>query len=148
INPLKRRHLFKTENIMEKINVKLKQISLDRFEASRSAWNKAVSKYMYMIVNHLDDKSWDEFLSNSNEYCVKNLQTFLLNGARDWYQYSWGGCALIYDVDIAQTLAPKSQWNKKKPNAHEQWLDAQARALHQAYLNINILFRSLINKTK
>lgn len=61
----------------------------------------------------------------------------LLNGADNWRQYSYGGCALIYDSDIAETLCSPSELKKVKggdrqPNSRESWLDVQARALYQA----------------
>ena len=61
----------------------------------------------------------------------------LLNGAKDWSQYSWGGCSLIYDPDIASRLCCPSELKKtrngeRRPNSREEWLDVQARALYQA----------------
>ena len=66
------------------------------------------------------------------------LKSYALNGAEDWKAYSWGGCSLIYNCDIAARLcAPyelkKTQNGAKRPNAREEWLDVQARALFQAY---------------
>lgn len=61
-----------------------------------------------------------------------------MNGARDWNQYSYGGNACIYDSDIAEGLCTPSElkrrdYGRKKPNAREEWLDVQIRALYQAY---------------
>jgi len=61
----------------------------------------------------------------------------MLNGAQNWYQYSWGGCSLIYDRDIAERLCTPSELKRTKngerrPNQNEEWLDVQARALRQA----------------
>jgi len=61
----------------------------------------------------------------------------LLNGAENWRAFSNGGCALIYDADIAERLCSPSELNRKKggdlpPNAGETWLDCQTRALSQA----------------
>ena len=58
-------------------------------------------------------------------------------GASDWQQYSEGGCALVYDADIAERLCSKSELKRvrggeRQPNARETWLDCQARALGQA----------------
>lgn len=54
-----------------------------------------------------------------------------------WEQYSYGGCALVYDSDIAQTLcAPgelrKTRDGRRRPNSRETWPDVQTRALIQA----------------
>ena len=67
----------------------------------------------------------------------KLLERQLLNGASDWAQYSWGGSSLIYDGDIAARLCCPSELKKtrngeRRPNAREEWLDVQARALFQA----------------
>ena len=64
-------------------------------------------------------------------------EKILLNGARDWKEYSWSGNAFVSDFDICQTLATPSEQARKKdgelpPNSRESWLDVQARALHQA----------------
>lgn len=91
----------------------------------RSAWNRGVKEYAYMILDSLDD---------NQEVNKKNL----LNGSKDWKQYSMGGLALIYDKDIAETLCTPSELKRTKhgqlpPNSWEgSWLITQARALHQA----------------
>jgi hypothetical protein len=61
----------------------------------------------------------------------------LLNGAADWNQYSWDGCSLCYDGQIAERLCTPSELKKtrhgeRRPNSREEWLDTQARALFQA----------------
>ena len=67
----------------------------------------------------------------------KKVRAALLNGAADWSQYSWGGCSLIYDSDIAERLCSPSELKKtrngeRRPNSREEWLDTQTRALFQA----------------
>lgn len=67
----------------------------------------------------------------------EQFEQIALNGAEDWGQYSQGGCALIYDGDIAARLCTKSELKKtnngeKQPNSRESWLNVQARALYQA----------------
>jgi hypothetical protein len=61
----------------------------------------------------------------------------LLNGADNWNESSWGGCYEIYNSDIAERLCTPSELKKtrqgeRRPNSREEWLDVQARALHQA----------------
>lgn len=61
----------------------------------------------------------------------------MLNGARDWSEYSYGGCSLIYDGDIAERLCTpgelkRTRHGERRPNSREGWLDVQARALSQA----------------
>jgi hypothetical protein len=90
----------------------------------KSAWNKGVTAYALELLEDVAD----------NEEVTKER---LLNGASDWNQYSWGGSSLIYDEDIAKRLCTPSELKKtrngeRKPNASEEWLDTQARALYQA----------------
>ena len=60
----------------------------------------------------------------------------LLNGAQNWEQYSYGGCAEVYDGDICERLCTESQKKKTRdgelPLMGEDWLTVQARALRQA----------------
>lgn len=95
---------------------------------ARSAWQQGVNLYAYELVESLD-------IPEEN-ICTLKEET-LLNGSKDWIDYSYGGCALIYDSDIAERLCTKSELAKKKngdnpPNKQENWLDVQARALLQA----------------
>ena len=97
--------------------------------AGRSAWSRAVHAYAVELVESLDA---DSDLSNETL-----LRKALLNGAGDWQQYSEGGCALVYDTDIAERLCSPSELKRVKggerqPNARENWLECQARALGQA----------------
>lgn len=98
---------------------------------ARSAWDKGVKYYAGMILADVDD------VSGTNE----QLEARLLNGAENWKQYSEGGCALIYDENIAETLCTQSELKKThggklQPNNWESWLDVQTRALRQAFLLI------------
>ena len=112
---------------------------IKRIEAApaRSAWEKGVKDYAVMILEYLDveDITRDD-ISNK----------MLLNGAENWMQYSYGGCALIYDGDIAKSLCTPSELRKvtrkdgtvrQNANSRENWLDVQARALFQANILIN-----------
>ena len=67
---------------------------------------------------------------------LRELKT--LANADDWNAFSWGGSSLIYDYDIAERLCTPSELKRtkngeRKPNAREDWLDTQARALYQAW---------------
>ncbi len=99
----------------------------------RSAWSKAVKEYALELM--------EEYGSNHNESddftgSPADMKA-LLNGATDWSQYSWGGCSLIYDYEIAARVCSPSEYKKsregeRRPNSREEWLDTQARALYQA----------------
>lgn len=99
----------------------------------RSAWNKGVKMYAYEIVDYV------AYYVEEIEF--SSAEKVLLNGAQNWMEYSEGGCALVYDWDIAQRLcAPyelkaltrKDGTLRYKPNNRETWIELQARALHQA----------------
>ena len=92
--------------------------------APRSTWSRGVKTYALEMLETLEA---DQPPTKEN----------LLNGAKDWNQYSTGGCTLIYDEDIAARLTTPSELAKKQggmlpPNRAETWLDCQTRALAQA----------------
>lgn len=80
----------------------------------------------------------------------------LLNGASDWSAYSWGGCSLIYNGDIAARLCAarlccpselkKTREGERRPNSREEWLDVQARALSQAARVVRMAYQKAIKK--
>lgn len=99
----------------------------------RSAWSRGVKAYALELLENAPT----EFIAES----PMALADYMLDGACNWSQYSWGGCSLIYDEDIAKRLCTPSELRKTKngelqPNKEEQWLDCQARALNQAANNI------------
>lgn len=103
----------------------------------RSAWNQAVLSDAVDLVQNLNCSE----LPNSWEA----LRALLLNGARNWQEYSYGGCALVYDEDIARHYCTNAELRKvtradgtisDRANAAETWLDVQARALSQAAILI------------
>ena len=106
----------------------------------RSAWDKGVSAYALELLDDLEESIRDGY-TNKGEYNRKELEKTLLNGASSWYVFSWGGCSLIYDSSIAKRLCTPSELKKtdngtRRPNANEEWLDTQARALLQASYRI------------
>ena len=106
-------------------------------EKQRSAWDKGITKYALELVEQLGEQINDGYFDELNLSEPKKVRAALLNGAADWSQYSWGGCSLIYDSDIAERLCNPSELKKtrngeRRPNSREEWLDTQARALFQA----------------
>ena len=100
----------------------------------RSAWNKGVTLYAFDLLDNLNDAITD---NNRDPESRTEAKEWMLNGARDWEQFSYGGSALVYDGDIAERLCTPSELKKtrngeRRPNARENWLDCQARALFQA----------------
>ena len=114
--------------------------ALGSIKPGRSAWSRAVRLYAVELIESLDDSA-----DLSNE---KLLVKAMLNGADDWQQYSEGGCALVYDADIAERLCSPSELKRCKggerpPNARETWLECQARALAQAYALVHRAYYDL-----
>ena len=99
---------------------------------NRSAWNKGVNDYAIDLLDTLAE--YPAIVESGKRFDVEKV---LLNGAADWSAYSWGGCSLIYNGDIAKALCNPSEYRKtrggeRRPNRNEEWLDVQARALRQA----------------
>ena len=95
------------------------------FRAQNSAWKRGVITYAREIVN---ENTLDE---------IERV------GVRSW---SNGGCALVYDEDIARRLCSPSELKRSKfgelpPNSHESWLDVQERALRQAVNAVKWCYR-------
>jgi len=98
---------------------------------TRSAWRRGVKAYALEMIEGVEDGF---------------AQVTLLNGAENWREYSYGGCALIYDADIAERLCAPGEYRKTRegeraPNSRETWLDVQARALGQAATLIASTFK-------
>ena len=115
-----------SRRLKRKKDTKMKDEIITALESrkARSAWSKGVKGYAIDLIDGLED-------------CANITKEKLLNGARTWSEYSYGGCALIYDTDIAEALCTPSELKAKRggelqPNRNETWLDVQARALHQA----------------
>lgn len=103
---------------------------------SRSAWDRGVNVYALELL-------WEYEENYGSDACAPS-ESDLLNGAPNWREYSWGGCSLIYNSDIAERLCSPSELKKtrngeKKPNSREEWLDTQARALFQAAQRIKYI---------
>ena len=116
-----------------------KQDLIKKIEAqkARSAWARGVKAYALELLEGLEAEEVGGPLSM--------LESDLLNGADNWKDYSWGGCSLIYNEDIALRLCTPSELKitrngERKPNKNEDWLDCQARALYQA---VRLIYRAL-----
>ena len=118
--------------------IELMQKSIDCI-SPRSAWERGVKLYACELLGSLAEcVEWA--CKNGEPSPLESRETVraaLLNGAEDWSQYSWGGCSLIYNGDIAERLCNHSELRRKRggelpPNAAEDWLDVQARALRRA----------------
>ncbi len=109
---------------------------------SRSAWGRGVLKYAaelleWLAADQCARRAIGMPVTPFAEVTAHDLNVRLRNGARDWHEYSYGGCALIYDGDIAARLCTASELRRthngqRDPNPRETWLDVQARALTSA----------------
>lgn len=104
---------------------------------NRSAWDRGVQQYAESLANDLAEYLNGGYISLDNLRTWDAAQSAMLNGADGWTSYSYGGCALIYDYEIAERLCNPSELKKtrggeRNPNSRETWLDCQARALRQA----------------
>ena len=110
-----------------------------------SAWKKGVKEYADELLDNLEEKAQYYERLPRNE---KELKEWLLNGAMDWADYSYGGCSLIYDGDIAERLCTPSELKKKDggrlaPSRYKTWFDEQSEALCYACIRIKRKFRLL-----
>ena len=122
-------------------------------EKQRSAWNKGVTLYALELVERLDEAISGGYFDAENIAAPAMLEKVLLNGADGWSQYSWGGSSLIYDGDIAERLCTPSELKKtrhgeRRPNSREEWLDTQARALHQACKRVKRHARRIVKEAQ
>lgn len=137
-----------TEETQEEKEMTVYAKMMEELEArkDRSAWNKGVTLYAVELVEKLEERAVYE---GRNPEAGKECREWMLNGAADWSQYSWGGSSLICDTDIAERLCTPSELKKtrngeRRPNSREEWLDTQARALFQACNRVARLYRSMM----
>lgn len=106
---------------------------------ARSAWSRAKKEYAKDLLGNLRGAAAYAAETGTPSPLTDHeaVRAALLSGARDWSEYSRGGCALIYDGDIAARVCSPSELRRthggqRGPNPRETWLDVQARALYQA----------------
>lgn len=101
----------------------------------RSAWGKGVKEIAEGLLDKYEEIVRDREGSDSVPPLTEKA---VLNGADSWEQYCYGGCAMIYDREIAETLCTPSElrrtdFGRKAPNSRETWMDVQIRAHIQAW---------------
>lgn len=105
----------------------------------RSAWDNGVKLYALDILG--DYSKMLDYAKGTGGYTPRFIETALLLGAENWMAYSEGGLSLVYDKDIAERLCSPSELKRKtsrnggvlKTSQDETWLQAQGRALAQAW---------------
>lgn len=96
---------------------------------SRSYWAEKAKDYAYSLLeNFEDDRNFDS---------VSKFKKALLNGAKDWEQYSYWGNSLCYNVQIAKAVLPPKKfeqyYNDKLFIPSDKLMTLQIRALKQAW---------------
>ena len=128
-------------NLIERMKKELDKLNNEN-SRKRSAWGRGVATYTAEIMDTLREYDRDP-------EDVKDLESMMFNGADSWDSYISGGCSLIYDSDIAETLCTPSELKKtrngeRRPNSREEWLDTQARALTQASRRVKMAYRKAV----
>lgn len=118
---------------------------------NRSAWGRGVTAYALELLDSIEEAIKGGWLPLDELETAKGRKAAMLNGASDWDQFSWGGCSLIYDSDIAERLCTPSELKRTRggelrPNPREEWLDTQARALNQAANRASRALRQALEK--
>ena len=72
----------------------------------RSAWDRGVTLYAFDLLDSLNEAIAD---NNRDPESRTEAREWMLNGARDWEQFSYGGRALVYDADIAERQGEKEK---------------------------------------
>lgn len=110
---------------------------------ARSVWDKGVKE----IAEGLLDK-YEEIVQyrEGSDPVPPLTEKTVLNGANGWEQYCYGGLAMIYDREIAETFCTPSElrrtdFGRKAPNSRETWMDVQVRAHVQAWVLIKRCMR-------
>lgn len=115
---------------------------------ARSYWAAGVKTYAAEILDTLENvAAYNNANGTQQEYnytASRQNHEDALNGAENWLEYSCGGCSLVSNCAIAETLCTPSELTRTKkgnrrPNAREDWLDVQARALFQAQILLDNL---------
>lgn len=104
----------------------------------RSAWSKGVKEIAEGLLDKYEEIVWDR---EGSDPVPPLTEKIVLNGASNWEQYCYDGCAMIYDREIAKTLCTPSElrrtdFGRKAPNPRETWIDVQVRAHVQAWVLI------------
>lgn len=106
-------------------------------EKTRSAWSRGVKAYALEIWETVSEAIRGGYAEFDDLKSPRMREKLYLYGAPSWEDASWGGCFLICDSSIAERLCNPSELKKtrngeRRLNGREEWLDTQARALHQA----------------
>lgn len=139
---------MKIENTVTRINFEQACEAVQN-ASQRSAWARGVRMYALEMLAELEENVMERYISPEALLERRGIRSAILNGAKDFRQYSEGGCALIYDYDICRRLCTPTERKRtrdgeRNPNGRETWLDVQARALYQAYELVDRAIRAAV----
>lgn len=124
---------------MKKIDMIKKLEQIEQSQGRLSKWRKGVYAIAIDRLDEMDDNTKITWHTLLNGALWDDKEANFDNIISACNTYAWGGCGLVYDVDIADLLATKSEAYysngnlKGRPNKSEQWLDLYARAIFQAF---------------
>lgn len=145
--------------------------TLQNQKPARSRWDRAVIEDAEEMISEAIDNLRDNpeeaprdltaLTAELLNVSVRTLQSWGRDdgngGIKDLYkcarESSWGGSHLCYDYDIARHYCTPSELKRtrdgeRRPNAREDWLDVQARAIYQALSKIRHLWSMEAEKNK
>lgn len=105
----------------------------------------------YYVISHLEDL--DNYLYNENldpeienvskiEWSNGSLMHTILNGAKNFKEWSENGLGLIYNTDLAKTLLTPEKFEEwKKGDKYIDFLKMQAKFAKKAYEKIKVICR-------
>ena len=117
---------------------------------NNSAWRRGIDAAARDLCDDLEEAA--RFRGCPGEVPAAtsdDLRALLLNGARDWQQFSAGGCALVANEDIAERYFPPSRRNREFRRCDADpvhLLRVQACALANASARIVTCWRSLARR--
>lgn len=100
---------------------------------------------LYYINDLLESLEDMEIIKDLKDYTKDQLERLLLNGADNWLHYSYSGCSLCYNSEIADRILTPSQ--QKRYHSSDWLLTQQAYLLRSAFNWIYWAIRQL-NKNK
>lgn len=117
-----------TEKTILELRRKVKAVNLGRSHYAKAVKEDAIE----LICNIAEALTYGDIDSIPED--GRKLRALLLNGASDWKQYSWGGCALVYNYDLKEHYLTPSERERYTGDTvrGSHLLDIQASALSQA----------------
>lgn len=145
--------------------------TLQNQKPARSRWERAVVEDAEEMISEAIDNLRDnpEEAPRDLTALTAELLNVSIRTLRDWgrddgnggikdlykcaHESSWGGSHLCYDYDIARHYCTPSELKRtrdgqRRPNASEDWLDVQARAIYQALSKIRHLWSMEAGKNR